>query len=275
MNISERGGSLMKLTVLTDNNTFIDRYFWGEPALSFLLEGDGLRVLFDTGYSDAFLRNAEKMGVDLKALTHIVLSHGHDDHTRGLQYLPASGATLLCHPGCFEKKYDGDLYVGAPFSVEEAAKRWKLCPSSEPVWLSSALVFLGQIPRVTAFENRVPVGQAERAAGRVADFLPDDSALALRTDKGIFVITGCSHSGICNIIEQAKAVCGDRRVAGVIGGFHLFEEDEQLEKTIDYFRSCKVEKLYPCHCVSLKAKHRMMTHLPVTEVGVGMVLELS
>ena len=264
----------MKLTVLVDNNTFIDRYYFGEPAVSFLLEGDGLRVLFDTGYSDIFLRNAAKMGLDLQDLTHIVLSHGHDDHTRGLQFLPASRARLVCHPGCFEKKYDGDLYVGAPFSAEEAAKRWDFQPTAEPRWLSPSLVFLGQIPRVTGFENRSPVGQMDGPDGRMGDFLPDDSALAYRTGRGIFVITGCSHSGICNIIQQAKAVCGDTRLLGVIGGFHLFEEDEQLAKTIDYLDGCKAEMLYPCHCVSLRAKHRMMERLPVTEVGVGLTLEL-
>ena len=53
----------MKLTVLVDNNTTIDRYFLGEPALSFLIEDGEERVLFDAGYSDAFVQNAAKIGV--------------------------------------------------------------------------------------------------------------------------------------------------------------------------------------------------------------------
>ncbi|MBQ1439018.1 MAG: MBL fold metallo-hydrolase [Solobacterium sp.] len=77
----------MKLTVLTDNNTIIDRYYLGEPALSFYLEDGDRRILFDTGYSDVFLRNAEALGIDLHAITDIVLSHGHNDHTGGLRYL--------------------------------------------------------------------------------------------------------------------------------------------------------------------------------------------
>ena len=77
----------MKLTVLVDNNTTIDRYFLGEPALSFLIEDGEARVLFDAGYSDAFVQNAAKLGVDLTRITQIVLSHGHDDHTRGLPAL--------------------------------------------------------------------------------------------------------------------------------------------------------------------------------------------
>ena len=95
----------MKLTVLVDNNTTIDRYFLGEPALSFLIEDGEERVLFDAGYSDAFVQNAAKLGVDLTRITQIVLSHGHDDHTRGLPALFALGdhrsVPLTAHPDCF------------------------------------------------------------------------------------------------------------------------------------------------------------------------------
>ena len=63
----------MKLTVLADNNTFIDQYYLGEPAVSYYIEIDDCRILFDTGYSDAFLRNAQRLGIDLGAITHLVL----------------------------------------------------------------------------------------------------------------------------------------------------------------------------------------------------------
>jgi len=55
----------MKLTVLVDNNTLIDRYFYGEPGVSYFIEDEGKRILFDVGYSDAFIRNAQKMNIDL------------------------------------------------------------------------------------------------------------------------------------------------------------------------------------------------------------------
>ncbi len=77
----------MELTVIVDNNTYIDKYFLAEPALSFYMEDAGTRLLFDAGYSDVFLRNVGKMDVELEKLTHIVISHGHNDHTGGLSYL--------------------------------------------------------------------------------------------------------------------------------------------------------------------------------------------
>ena len=72
----------MKLTILCDNNTMIDQYYLGEPALSFYIEEGDQRLLFDTGYSDVFLRNAASLQIDLTQPMDIVLSHGHNDHTR-------------------------------------------------------------------------------------------------------------------------------------------------------------------------------------------------
>ena len=82
----------------------------------------------------------------------------------------------------------------------------------------------------------------------------DDTALVYKSENGIYIITGCSHSGICNIIEYAKEVCKDNRVLGVIGGFHLFEVTEQVNKTIDYLKQNNIKELYPCHCTSFAVK---------------------
>ena len=269
----------MKLTILVDNNTFIDRYYYGEPAVSYLIESEGKRILFDTGYSDVLIRNAELLGVDLKSVDCIAISHSHNDHTRGLQFLNAymdmSETELVAHPGCFVKKYSDGLYIGPPFVGEEIEKVVAFKPSRGIKRLTERLYFLGEIPRTNDFENQAPIGVAEIDGKMVDDYNMDDTALVYKSDKGIFVITGCSHSGICNIVDYAKFVCDDERVIGVLGGFHLFEDDEQLARTISYLESCKIEKLYPCHCVSLLARAKMMEKLPVVETGVGMTVEVE
>lgn len=269
----------MKLTILVDNNTFIDRYYYGEPAVSYMIESEGKRILFDTGYSDVLIRNAELLGVDLKSVDCIAISHSHNDHTRGLQFLNAymdmSETELVAHPGCFVKKYNDGLYIGPPFVGEEIEKVVAFKPSRGIKRLTERLYFLGEIPRTNDFENQAPIGVAEIDGKMVDDYNMDDTALVYKSDKGIFVITGCSHSGICNIVDYAKFVCDDERVLGVLGGFHLFEDDEQLARTISYLESCKIEKLYPCHCVSLLARAKMMEKLPVVETGVGMTVEVE
>ena len=85
----------MKLTVLCDNCTRVDAYYLAEPGVSYLLEDGDAKILFDTGYSDVYVRNAAKMGIDLTDLTALVLSHGHDDHIGGLIHLPQQGRKLL------------------------------------------------------------------------------------------------------------------------------------------------------------------------------------
>lgn len=269
----------MKLQVLTDNNTYIDRYYLGEPGASYYVEIDSAKILFDTGYSDVFIKNAEAMGIDLGAVTHIVLSHGHNDHTGGLKYLAErldlSGAGLIAHPLCFAPKWAHEGYIGAPFDTAQILKRFSCTLTAEPYWITKNCCFLGQIPETNDFEQRRKLGEMDVDGRREDDLLLDDTAMACRTGEGIFIVTGCSHSGICNIVGHAKKVFGTDRIAGIIGGFHLFRTDARLERTIDCLSGLDARKMYPCHCVSLKAKAEMMKHMDVEEVGVGLKIEVS
>ncbi|HAZ06021.1 MAG TPA: MBL fold metallo-hydrolase, partial [Acetobacterium sp.] len=143
---------------------------------------------------------------------------------------------------------------------------------SQPIWLSEKLLFLGEIPRRFDFEGQQPIGMSCENDQWVADAVLDDSALVYQSETGLVIITGCSHSGICNIIEYAKEICQDHRINGVIGGFHLFELDEQLFKTQAYFAENQIKSLYPCHCVSFAVKAKINEKIPVREVAVGLSL---
>ncbi|MBO7703527.1 MAG: MBL fold metallo-hydrolase [Solobacterium sp.] len=270
---------MMRLTVLTDNNTYIDQYYLGEPALCIHIEDGDERILFDTGYSDAFLCNAETMGIDLSKLTAIVLSHGHNDHTGGLPFLwkkyDLSGVKLIAHPDVFlNRRYEG-LEIGAPYTRKDCEDHGlQVIDGSTPVKLSEKLLFLGSIPRVTAFEGRVPIGEYRKEKVWKPDYLADDSALVYQGEEGPWIITGCSHSGICNIISCALEITGASSVKGVLGGFHLMEKNDILKQTIGFLKTHTEGTLYPCHCVCLEAKCEMMKELPVQEVGVGLQLEV-
>ena len=143
-NTAEANGGSMDLLVLMDNNTYIDEYYLGEPALSYYIEADGERILFDAGYSDAVLQNAKSMNVDLSRLTKIAISHGHNDHTRGLKYLTerydCSGITLVSHFSCFEPKYYEGDFIGSPYSAREIEEKFVYKPSNKPVKLSEHLI---------------------------------------------------------------------------------------------------------------------------------------
>src|SRR4030043_1119227 len=91
----------MKISVLAEN--YPGAFTPAEHGLSYLIEFDGKRILFDAGQSDMFLKNAETMKVSMANIDIVILSHGHFDHGNGLSFL--SGGSLICHPGCFVKRY--------------------------------------------------------------------------------------------------------------------------------------------------------------------------
>ena len=268
----------MKLTVLVDNNTFIDEYYLGEPAVSYYIEDENTKILFDTGYSNIFIENAKKMNIDLNEINKIIISHGHNDHTGGLKYLSENimnkNIEIIAHPQCFNQKYFEDEYIGTPVKKEKLENNFELNLCKEPVKISENIVFLGEIPSINEFEDREAIGVYDSINGKIDDYVKDDSAIVYKCEKGLFIITGCSHSGICNIIEYAKKVCKQEKIYGVIGGFHLFDLNEKLEKTISYFKENSLKEIYPCHCVSLNAKIEMGKILNINEAGVGLKLDI-
>ncbi|MHC1685814.1 MAG: MBL fold metallo-hydrolase [Clostridiaceae bacterium] len=266
----------MKLRVLVDNNTYIDQYYYGEPAVSYYIEDEGSKILFDVGYSDLFIKNSKKLGIDLENVTTIAISHGHDDHTRGLRYFfqknYKNNVSIFAHPDAFKEKVFDGLKICSPILEDRLKEKCNLVLSKEPIKISKNITLLGEIPRLNDFEERKPIGKQLEEKKYVDDYLKDDTALVYKSEKGIYIITGCSHSGICNIIEYAKEVCKDNRVLGVIGGFHLFNVNDIVSKTIEYFKKNNIKELYPCHCTSFAVKAEINKTLSVKEVGVGLNL---
>ena len=276
----------LKLTVLVDNNTFIDRYFLGEPGVSYFLEVAGARILFDVGYSDIFLHNAARMGLDLLDVDLIVLSHAHLDHTWGLQHLirlqtdarfegrNVKRPALVAHPSVFFPRHVPELgEIGCLVTAEKAATFFDLRLSREPLRLAPGLTFLGEINRYHAFEESPPIGRIETPAGEQDDDLRDDSALVFQAADGLVVITGCAHAGICNTLSYAATVCGESRIHDVIGGFHLLDPPRhRLDETVAYFQSRKPQTVHACHCTDLRSKMAISRVASLKEVGVGLEL---
>lgn len=264
----------MKLKILVDNNTYIDEYYYGEPAVSYYIEDDDINLLLDVGYSDLFLKNAAELGVDLEKLNTVVISHGHDDHTGGLKYYfeqkHKNKISIVAHPDAFKEKLFDNLKICSPFLEEELKEKCNLILSKKHLEISKNMIFLGEIPQKNNFEIRKPIGKQINNNISQDDYVMEDTAIVYKSEMGIYIITGCSHSGICNIIEYAKEVTKDKRVLGVIGGFHLFEVDEQVTKTIDYLKHNNIKELYPCHCTSFYVKSEIHKTIPIIEVGVGL-----
>lgn len=273
----------MKLTVLVDNNTIIDRYFLGEPGVSYFIQDGDYNILFDTGYSNIFIKNAYKMNIDINNINSIVISHSHNDHTWGLSYLikhyseseKYNKPKLIAHTMAFLNKWDSDSKdIGSMVSEEKLSRHFDIALTKDPMWLTDKVVFLGEIDRKNDFENKLPIGKTEHKGHKIDDYVLDDSALVYKSAEGLVIITGCSHSGICNIIEYAKKVCNDNRIVDVIGGFHLLNPSrEVITKTCEYMKQNNINKIHAGHCTDLKSKIELSKVTNVEEIGVGLTLE--
>ncbi len=273
----------MKLLVLVDNNSFIGDYLLAEPGLSFYIEEGQEKILFDLGYSRAFYLNALRLNIDLGQCTTLAISHGHIDHTGGLDEFikmvwsrdekERPRPRLILHPDIIdnkgkEKREEPGLNIGG----SALEKTFNIQASREPVWITERLVFLGEIKRQFAFEGKKEVKKAGRGK-ELVNYLPEDSALAYKSGEGLVIITGCSHAGICNIVEQARAVTGEERVLDIIGGLHLQQPSrEQLEGTRQYIKDLGLEAFHPCHCTDLYSKIELSRELKIQEVGTGFIL---
>lgn len=273
----------MRLTVLVDNTTNTQN-LKAEAGLSIYIEDRNTKILFDTGESSLFLENAGRLGINLPAANYVVLSHGHHDHSWGLNYLlplyaKAHGKmpttpVLLAHPLAFSRRIKEDQELGLNITEQTLANYFTIQKSSFPVWITDRLVFLGEINRQFAFEGTSSIGQIIKNNVTEADFMQDDTALAYKSSQGLVIITGCSHSGICNIVEQAKQICQDNRILAIIGGLHLRKPSaEQLDGTIAYINQTNVANLYACHCTDQPSRIALAQTGKLRELTVGQTLE--
>lgn len=266
----------MKLIVLCDNNTFIDNYLLGEPALSFYIENENDKILFDLGYSDVFKQNAMTLNINIADVNKIVFSHGHNDHTRGLKFInPNKNTKVYFSPTCFDSKFSKTGNISSPYSKDELEKIYELKECESVTQISPNLYFLGTIPRSNNFEKLNENLFAENNETKFVDPFKDDSALVFNSINSISIITGCSHSGICNIITYAKEIF-KKPVNLIIGGFHLLENNTQSQKTIEFLKNENIKTVYPCHCTSLDNKCAMKSAgINIFEVGSGLTLEIK
>jgi 7,8-dihydropterin-6-yl-methyl-4-(beta-D-ribofuranosyl)aminobenzene 5'-phosphate synthase len=257
----------MRISVLSENNA--GSFTRAEHGLSYFVETDGKRILFDTGQSNLFLENARIMNIDILNIDAVVLSHGHFDHGNGLGCLP--GGVLIAHPDCFIKRYrkSDHSYIGLKYTRKELAQKFNLILSTGPYKISERIYFLGGIPRFTDFESQSTKFVSEEGS---PDYVIDDSALAIVLPHGLFIITGCGHAGIVNTLEYARKITGIDTLSGIMGGFHLKEAGIQLNETIGYLRKNDVKHILPSHCTDLPALSSFYVSFGIRQIRTGDLL---
>lgn len=214
----------MKITIVYDNEVKKEGLKAGWGFSAYIERKKTLPILFDTGAdSPTLLHNMKQLNIDPKGIGIIVISHAHFDHTGGLSEVLKINKTA-------------ELYI--PSSL-------RVAPSERKV------ITVGK-DSVQICENVFSTGELEGI----------EQSLALKTDKGFFVVTGCSHPAMRSILGAASKF---GKVYGIAGGFHGFHDFKAFED---------LSLIYPCHCTQYKQEILDLFKGKALGCGAGLVIEL-
>jgi 7,8-dihydropterin-6-yl-methyl-4-(beta-D-ribofuranosyl)aminobenzene 5'-phosphate synthase len=249
-----------EVIVLVENTTY-NPFLCAKHGLALGFFHHGEWILLDTGPDGSIIANARHLGFPLKKVSHLVLSHGHYDHTGGLEalFLNHFHPTLWVHPLAQKPKYRSDgSFIGMT-----------LPPAFQNVWTpverpTEILPGLWVLPPAeiihtddTHFDNLL----VEESGQKEGDTFEDELSLVIDHGESISLFTGCAHRGITNIIEQTLSLF-DKPLQLVMGGFHLRHTPTESRRVIiERLKSYPVSHYAACHCTGIEAYHEMKTSL--------------
>jgi 7,8-dihydropterin-6-yl-methyl-4-(beta-D-ribofuranosyl)aminobenzene 5'-phosphate synthase len=239
------------------------------------------RFLFDAGTSpDGVTENMRRLGVDPSSIEAIVCSHGHFDHTGGIDGLIRAvgrpNLPVLIHPHFWRRRrlqLPGreplELPTTSPRALVEAG--FDIIEDRQPSFLFGRSVLItGEVARTTGYEPGFPPQQAWLDGTWQPDPLVlDDQALIVNVaGRGLVVITGCGHAGVVNIARYARRLTGGQPLYALLGGFHLSGPafEPLIPRVLDDLAALNPGVLVPAHCTGWRAHHAMSVRFPAAYI---------
>jgi 7,8-dihydropterin-6-yl-methyl-4-(beta-D-ribofuranosyl)aminobenzene 5'-phosphate synthase len=239
--------------------------------------GREVRVLFDAGISpDGMVENMRRLELSPREIDIVVLSHGHWDHTTGMDGLARevgrAQLPVLIHPEFWSRRRIA-LPGREPFELPATSRGalegagFEIVEQRQPSFLlEGSLLVTGEVDRTTEFEVGFPIHEAHRDGRWQPDplILDDQALVASVRGRGLVVITGCGHSGIVNILRYVRKLTGEDRIHAVIGGFHLSGRlfEPIIAPTCAALDEFAPDHLVPCHCTGWRAIHAIAARFP-------------
>jgi 7,8-dihydropterin-6-yl-methyl-4-(beta-D-ribofuranosyl)aminobenzene 5'-phosphate synthase len=247
-----------------------------EHGLSLLIsvtKGDQTHtLLFDTGVSpNGLIENMDRLQLDARDVEAIVCSHGHFDHTGGLdglvRRLGSVNMPVMIHPDFWNRRriqLPGGIVREIPTTSRSAlaGAGFEIIEDRQPSFLfDHSVLVTGEVERTTGYEPGFPVQEAWHNDHWEPDPLVlDDQAIVVNVrDRGLVVFTGCGHAGIVNIARYALALTGAAGVYGVFGGFHLNGPlyEPLIERVCTDLGAMQPSLIVPAHCTGWRAQHAL------------------